>query len=133
MKGVNWTLKGSSLFYNLYVYFTALALLQEQSEIEDSPLHGITQTVQYLQNLGSEHIELVCEYAGKVLDKSPTDGLEIFIEDDPEIKKWPRVPIFDFLSRRNKSVVIPYLEHIINVWSDENSLFHNALILRYKG
>ena len=117
---------------NFLFSFSALALLQEQSEIEDSPLHGITKTVQYLQNLGPDHIDLVCEYAGKVLDKSPTDGLCIFIDDILEVESWPRVRVFDFLMKRNKSVVIPYLEHIIGAWKDTNSLFHNALILRYK-
>ena len=109
-----------------------MALLQEQSDIEDSPLYGITKTVQYLQNLGEEHIDLVCKYAEKVLEKSPNDGLNIFIDDLLEVENWPRIKVYEFLMKQCKEIVIPYLEHIINIWKETNSLFHNALIIRYK-
>ena len=110
----------------------ALALLKEQSDVEDSPLFGNAKTVQYLQNLGPEHIDLVCDYAAPVLEKSPDDGLAIFTEDLFEVESWPRGRVLDFLMKQSKPVVIPYLEHIIASWKETSQLFHNALILQYK-
>ena len=121
------------IFYNTKgLHKEALQLLAEQSDIEDSPLHGTQKTVQYLQNLGAEEIDLVCEYAGLVLDINLEEGLSIFTDDLLEVEMWPRGRIFDFLRGRCKEAVIPYLEHIITNWNDTNALFHNDLVLRYK-
>jgi hypothetical protein len=121
------------IFYNTKEFHhKALALLNEQSNILDSPLFGNAKTIQYLQHLGPEHIDLVCEYAGPVLNKSSSEGLSIFTEDLLEVESWPRGNVLDFLMRNCKEVVIEYLEHIINYWTDRSQLFHNALILSYK-
>ena len=78
-------LKRSQKYPELIIFYNtkekhqeALKLLNDQSDKENSPLYGTAKTVQYLQNLGPEHINLVCEYAGPVLDKSPDDGLSLF-------------------------------------------------------
>jgi hypothetical protein len=121
------------IFYNTKeLHHKALALLSEQSDIPDSPLFGNTKTIQYLQNLGPEHIDLVCEYAGPVLDKCSSEGLALFTEDLLEVESWPRIKVIDFLMRKCKEVVIEYLEHVITNWDDHSPLFHNALILQYK-
>lgn len=44
----------------------------------------------------------------------------------------PRQDIFDFLNNQHESLVIPYLEHIICTWNDTTSVFHNALIEKYR-
>ena len=122
------------IFYNTKgLHQKALQLLAEQSDLEDSPLYGTDQTVKYLQNLGPEEIDLVCEHAGAVLDKSFDEGLKIFTDDlhSHEVENWPRNRIFGFLQGHNPEAVIPYLEHIINVWKDTTPIFHNALIIRY--
>lgn len=108
-----------------------MALLQEQSDLEDSPLYGVAKTVQYLQNLGPEHINLVFEYATRVLEKSPSEGLSIFT-DILDVDSWPRAAIYDFLLKNCKDMVIPYLEHIIHQWKEPSTLFHNAIIIQYK-
>lgn len=38
----------------------------------------------------------------------------------------------DYLLRCHKDSVITYLEHVVDVWKDTNSLFHNVLVHQYK-
>lgn len=40
--------------------------------------------------------------------------------------------MLDFLIKNHKSLVVPYLEHIINIWNDKKPLFHNILIQQYR-
>lgn len=58
---------------------------------------------------GSEHINLIFEFAGWILDLNPEEGLKIFIEDLQEVENLPRPKVLDYLLRTHKSLVIPYL------------------------
>jgi Vam6/Vps39-like protein vacuolar protein sorting-associated protein 39 len=40
--------------------------------------------------------------------------------------------VLDFLLRVQPSQVIPYLEHLINVWEEKSDLIHNALVHQYR-
>ncbi|XP_037947874.1 vam6/Vps39-like protein [Teleopsis dalmanni] len=110
----------------------ALELLQAQSSKEGSSLFGTNRTILYLQQLGSAHIQLILEFANWVLKQDAEDGLRIFIEDFIEVENLPRASVLDFLLIHHKTLVIPYLEHVINVWKDTNTLLHNVLILQYR-
>lgn len=50
----------------------------------------------------------------------------------PEVEKLPRPRILDTLLKEHPDLAIPYLEHIIHNWKEENPLFHNALIHQYR-
>ncbi|XP_072391352.1 vam6/Vps39-like protein [Diabrotica undecimpunctata] len=102
----------------------ALELLQSEGSIE--------RIVGYLQHLGSENMGLILDIADWVLNESPEEGLKIFTEDVAEVESFPRPRILDFLLKSHKSVVIPYLEHVVHIWKDTNPLFHNALIHQYR-
>ncbi|GLV35804.1 Vacuolar protein sorting 39 [Carabus blaptoides fortunei] len=110
----------------------ALELLQKQSQQMDSSLRGLDRSIQYLQHLGTEYINLIFEFAGWILDLNPEEGLKIFIEDLQEVENLPRPKVLDYLLRTHKSLVIPYLEHIVQTWKDNNPLFHNALVHQYR-
>lgn len=58
--------------------------------------------------------------------------MKIFTEDIEVVEKLPRPKILDFLLREHEPLVIPYLEHVIHTWNDTDSLFHDALINRYR-
>lgn len=109
----------------------ALQLLQSQADDASSCLSGHDRTIQYLQHLGNEHKQLIFEFAGWVLEKYPEDGLKIFIEDVQEVEDLPRAEVLDYLLKNHKSLVIPYLEHIIHVWNESKPIFHNILIQQY--
>ncbi|XP_045536807.1 vam6/Vps39-like protein [Papilio machaon] len=110
----------------------ALQLLREQAKQADSSLKGYHPTKSYLQSLGSEHINLIFKFSDWILQEHPEEGLKIFTEDIAEVENLSRPKVLDFLLREHKSLVIPYLEHVIHTWNETNSLFHDALISMYR-
>lgn len=111
----------------------ALDLLKSMADTSTGTgLNGLTETIRYLQSLGSEHTALICEYSNWVLAKDPEEGLKIFTVDMDAVENLPRGVILDFLLKHHKGVVIPYLNHIIEVWADGKQLFHNILIQMYR-
>ncbi|XP_049943822.1 vam6/Vps39-like protein [Schistocerca serialis cubense] len=110
----------------------ALELLQKQADQVDSALYGHERTIQYLQHLGKDHINLIFDFAGWVLERSPEEGLRIFTDDLHEVEQLPRPKVLDFLLRNHRDLVVPYLEHVIHVWQEKNCIFHNALVHQYR-
>ncbi|KAJ8942577.1 hypothetical protein NQ318_010385 [Aromia moschata] len=102
----------------------ALELLQSEKSIE--------RTIGYLQHLGCDSMGLILEFADWVLTEAPEEGLKIFTDDIVEVEALPRPRVLDFLLKSHKSVVIPYLEHVVHTWEDSNPLFHNALVHQYR-
>lgn len=109
----------------------ALQVLVDQSKKANSPLKGHERTVQYLQHLGTENLHLIFSYSVWVLRDFPEDGLKIFTEDLPEVESLPRDRVLNFLIENFKGLAIPYLEHVIHVWEETGSRFHNCLIQLY--
>lgn len=61
---------------------------------------------------GPEHIDLIFEYSGWVLQSHPEDGLKIFIGDKSsggEVEQLPRPRVLSFLKKTEKSLIVPYL------------------------
>ncbi|XP_059173340.1 vam6/Vps39-like protein [Physella acuta] len=110
----------------------ALSLLMKQAARPESSLKGHERTVQYLQHLGKEHINLIFEYAEWVLKQFPEDGLKIFTEDLPEIETLPRDQVLDYLEKISEDLTIPYLEYIIIDRKDQTEEFHNRLVDAYR-
>ena len=52
-------------------------MLLRQSRRPSSPLRGHDTTVQYLQRLGPEHIDLILEFSEWVLNEAPEDGIRV--------------------------------------------------------
>ena len=100
--------------------------------LKTSNLFEYERTIQYLQHLGAEHKRLIFEFADWVIQEHPQEGLKIFTEDIQEVENLPRADVLDFLLKSHKHLVIPYLEHVIDVWNETKPLFHNILITQYK-
>ncbi|XP_064549441.1 vam6/Vps39-like protein [Drosophila montana] len=109
----------------------ALTLLKEQAKVEGSVLQGLKRTITYLQGLGADNLPLIFEFADWVLTENPEEGLTIFTDELIAVEALPRAKVLDFLVSKHKSLVIPYLEHVINEWADTNTLRHNALLRQY--
>lgn len=58
---------------------------------------------------GKDHINLMLDFAGWVLDANPEEGLKMFTEDIAEVEQLPRPKVLDYLLRTHKDLVIPYL------------------------
>ncbi|XP_043251331.1 vam6/Vps39-like protein [Colletes gigas] len=110
----------------------ALELLEKHAKENDPSLKGTERTIQYLQHLGKDYIDLILKFAGWVLNEDPEQGLRIFIDDIQEVEQLPRPKVLDYLLRCYKDLVITYLEHVVHIWNDTNSLCHNVLIHQYK-
>ncbi|XP_011210738.2 vam6/Vps39-like protein [Bactrocera dorsalis] len=110
----------------------ALELLKAQASVEGSSLYGYDRTIKYLQQLGSPQLSLIFEFCDWVLTEAPEEGLRIFTDNFIEVENLPRASVLDFLLSRHKALVIPYLEHVINIWKDNNTLLHNVLVKQYR-
>ncbi|KAI1284984.1 Vam6/Vps39-like protein [Halotydeus destructor] len=120
------------LYQSKGLHRRALDLLKIQSTKSGS-LAGHEQTIDYLQRLGAENLDLIFEYATWVIKESSEDGLRIFTDDiGLETEQLPREQVFEFLERTDSDLVIPYLEHIISYWNDTTPAFHNTLVHRYR-
>lgn len=89
------------------------------------------EIIRYLQHLGAEHLKLIFEFADCVLTKDPSSGLKIFTDDLSEVESLPRIDVLNYLREKHPHLSIQYLEHIIHVWNDKNSHFHDKLIREY--
>ncbi|CAG5133152.1 unnamed protein product, partial [Candidula unifasciata] len=110
----------------------ALNLLMKQAARPESPLKGHERTIQYLQHLGPDYIDLIFEYAEWVLKQFPEDGLKIFTEDLPEVEALPRDQVLDYLEKISIDLAMLYLEHIITDCHDHTEEFHNRLVDLYR-
>ncbi|KOC60066.1 Vam6/Vps39-like protein [Habropoda laboriosa] len=110
----------------------ALELLEKHAKGNDLSLKGTARTIQYLQHLGKDHMDLILKFSGWVLNEDPEQGLRIFMEDIQEVEQLPRPKVLDYLLRCHKDLVITYLEYVVHVWRDTNPLYHNVLIHQYK-
>lgn len=62
---------------------------------------------------GKDHINLMLDFAGWVLDANPEEGLKMFTEDIAEVEQLPRPKVLDYLLRTHKDLVIPYLVQLL--------------------
>uniref|UniRef100_A0A6G1S3W6 Vam6/Vps39-like protein n=1 Tax=Aceria tosichella TaxID=561515 RepID=A0A6G1S3W6_9ACAR len=118
------------LYQSRGLHRRALELLK--NHFQNSPISGYEKTVQYLQHLGQDQLEIICEYAQWVLQNDPELGLKIFTADLPEAEQLDRNLVLEFLHHNAPQMEIPYLEHIIHFWNDIDSGFHTTLCLRYR-
>lgn len=50
----------------------------EQAHVMGSPLRGYSMTIEYLQKLGSKHLDLIIEFAIWVLQENLDAGLSVY-------------------------------------------------------
>lgn len=89
----------------------ALELLEKHAKENDSSLKGTERTIQYLQHLGKDHMDLILKFAGWVLTEDPEQGLRIFMEDIQV-----RV-LFYFIVRLIKAFFLTHSLYLYRKWS----------------
>ncbi|XP_047989752.1 vam6/Vps39-like protein [Leguminivora glycinivorella] len=112
-------------------HWKALQLLKEQAKHSDLSQMRHRMTIHYLQKMGTENLDIIFEFSDSILKEQPEEALKIFTEDKIEVKNLPRENILNFIKNNHKSLVVPYLEHIIHTWNENSALFHNELIIQY--
>uniref|UniRef100_A0A1I8A7S7 CNH domain-containing protein n=1 Tax=Steinernema glaseri TaxID=37863 RepID=A0A1I8A7S7_9BILA len=110
----------------------ALQLLKTEAKNRDSPLRGTDKTIEYLQSLSNSHLRLIFQHASWVLADNFEKGLSIFASDCEETtRELDRDAVLDFLMRECVDAIVPYLEHLIYVWGEQRSKFHETLAQSY--
>ncbi|KAJ2960262.1 hypothetical protein NQZ79_g4423 [Umbelopsis isabellina] len=109
----------------------ALELLRDLGKNDTGPLHGVSPTIMYLQQLSIDHFDLILKYSSWVFEKDPEQGMQIFIDDMIEDNIFPRDKVLMHLEKISSDLAIEYLEYIIHELGDETPDFHNKLILAY--
>lgn len=100
----------------------------EDSSVEDK----VDPTVEYVQKLGPDHLELIFSASEWVFPLSPSAGLDIFTADREEVERLPRHAVSNHLAKiAPKEQYAKYLEHIIHHLNENGPEFHERLIEIY--
>eukprot|EP00040_Diaphanoeca_grandis_P029545 m.173140 g.173140 ORF g.173140 m.173140 type:complete len:903 (-) comp31717_c4_seq1:125-2833(-) len=120
-----------SLYNNRGLHRKALELLYDHGQ-RKGKLSGHFNTMIYLQRLGPDHFDLILEFSKWVLKMDAEDGYSIFASDDyPEIAKLPHDKVLEHLQKHGPSLVVRYLEHVIDSYKSDNPALHNKLLQLY--
>ena len=120
-------------FYGKKLHHQALDILKQfgdvDNESEEAPqLAGPERTIQYLQNLPPEMIELILQFAKWPLKRKPELAMEIFMADTENAETLPREQVLQFLQGIDQNLAVKYLEHIIQELNDTTPGFHQRLL-----
>lgn len=117
------------------LHHQALELLEklgkEDAEGVNEALRGPYRMVSYLQQLPSEQIDIILQFAHWPLQADQHLGMQIFIADTANAEFLPRDDVLRFLEGFDRHLPVLYLEHVIEEWYDDTSVFHDRLIDLY--
>lgn len=114
----------------------ALELLEKlgrsspESNVED-PLRGPGRLVAYLQQLPPQQIDLIFHFADWPLRADPQLAMKVFTADTSNAESLPRSKVLSFLEQRSPDLPMEYLEHVVEVFNDNSTEFHERLIDLY--
>jgi hypothetical protein len=91
----------------------------------------VASTVDYLQKLGPNHLDLIFSAVEWVFATNRPSGLQVFTADLEEVENLPRHAVLLFLEKVGPDVCQAYLEHIINGMGEDGPEFHEKLIELY--
>lgn len=120
-----------ALYGGKEMHSKALGLLKQFAEDEEDVEEKMRPTVQYLQNLGPEFINVILETSHWLLEVDGKLGMELFTADTGKVGSWPRLEIVDDLNRFDKTLCAVYLEFIIENAGEADPALHDKLIRLY--
>ncbi|KAF7795997.1 hypothetical protein EIP86_007166 [Pleurotus ostreatoroseus] len=123
--------KFSELIY-LYngkrMHSKALDLLKQLSEKETDMRDKLMPSVNYLQRLGPEYLDLIFSYSRWVFEQDSDIAFEIFTSEEVEL---PRNLVADFLEKLDPAICARYVEFLIGEREEDSTMFHNRLAELY--
>jgi hypothetical protein len=122
--------------YGKKLHREALELLEkfgrnEAAEEVMPALRGPDRTIAYLQNLPSELIDIILEFAEWPIKVNAKKGMEVFVADTRNAENLPKDKVLEFLVPFDKSLAVQYLEHVILELNDKTPEFHQKLVDLY--
>ncbi|SJX63147.1 related to Vam6/Vps39-like protein involved in vacuolar morphogenesis [Sporisorium reilianum f. sp. reilianum] len=122
-----------ALYGGKEMHSKALGLLKQFADEEEDVEEKMRPTIQYLQNLGPEFIDVILEASHWLLEVDSELGMEVFTADTGKVGSWPRLRIVDDLNRFDKALCAVYLEFIIDNVGEADPELHDKLIRLYLG
>lgn len=123
-------LGGKKLHQEALELLEKLAKDDDKSDIEES-LKGPRRTVEYLQQLPFEQIDLILRFAKWPLEADPGAGMQVFVADTANAEELPRDRVYEFLREIDLGLAVQYLEHVISEYRDPTPEFHESLADAY--
>lgn len=120
-----------ALYGGKEMHSKALGLLKQFADDEEDVEEKMRPTIQYLQNLGPEFIDVILEASHWLLEVDSELGMEVFTADTGKVGSWPRLRIVDDLNRFDKALCAVYLEFIIENVGEADPELHDKLIRLY--
>ncbi|PIL35798.1 hypothetical protein GSI_02528 [Ganoderma sinense ZZ0214-1] len=117
-----------SLYNGRKMHGKALDLLRQLSEKEADPRDKLMPTVNYLQRLGSEHMDQIFEHSRWVFERNRDIALEIFTSEEVEL---PKEPVTDFLEHLDPTICARFIEFLIAERGETSREFHDRLAELY--
>ncbi|KAF2093177.1 vacuolar morphogenesis protein-like protein AvaB [Rhizodiscina lignyota] len=125
-------LQGKKLHREALTLLAKFGKCEEMKEEEVMPqLRGPRRTVQYLQMLPPEMIDVILEFTEWPVRADRGMGMEVFIADTENAETLPRHKVLDFLASIDDDLAVRYLEHIIDELDDMTAAFHQRLVELY--
>jgi len=118
------------LYYGKGYHRKALLLLAKHGQKPNDGLSGTQWTINYLNRLGGDNIDLILEFSTWVLQQDPEEGLKIFMNEYGN-DDLPRDRVLKHLKENAPRLAVPYLEFIIHKKGEKGAEFHNQLINYY--
>lgn len=91
-------------------------------------LRGPGRTVNYLQALPPEMIDIILEFAEWPIRTDAKIGMQVFLADTENAENLPREKVLGFLANIDQLLALEYLEHVINELGDVTPEFHQRLV-----
>ncbi|SPO24439.1 related to Vam6/Vps39-like protein involved in vacuolar morphogenesis [Ustilago trichophora] len=120
-----------ALYGGKEMHSKALGLLKQFAEDEEDVEEKMRPTIQYLQNLGPEFIDVILETSHWLLEVDAELGMEVFTADTGKVGSWPRLEVVDDLNRFDEELCAVYLEFIIENAGEADPELHDKLVKLY--
>ncbi|KNC56116.1 vesicle fusion protein [Thecamonas trahens ATCC 50062] len=95
------------------------------------PMSGPTPSIEYLRDLGVDHLDLILEFSVWILASHPKSALSIFTHDNEAVRSLPMDSIVAHIESHAPTVAQAYLEYVVFDRKSTSSKLHNKLAFTY--
>lgn len=102
---------------------------------------GLRETIKYLSQLGREHLSLILEFSGWVIEGDASRSVSIFTTERKKEEDLPHKEIYEHLKNSSpplkeckevrEYLPMQYLEFVIQGKGEQEPFFHNELVFVY--
>ncbi|TIC02465.1 hypothetical protein E3Q17_01424 [Wallemia mellicola] len=113
-----------SLYKSKNMHEKALDLLKGLT-LDEEEGKDIDSSVSYIQQLGSEYIDLILQKSRWMFDIDKQTAIQIFIADDERVESLPKLRVAEYLNSFDIGLGLQYLRYAIKELNDQDPSLHN--------